>query len=70
MSHQPFSALVWAEVDGDRSDDHTEDQSPTNGFEYTGQAWQVRRGSPRPAENRSSDLPRVLETIQCIVHKM
>ena len=41
ISESPSLALVWVDA-YDRSDDHTEDQSPANGFEYTGHAWQVQ----------------------------
>jgi len=42
ISELPSLALILSEVDNISSDDHIEDQNPTNGFEYTGQAWQVR----------------------------
>jgi len=41
ISELPSPALIWPKVNNVSSDDHTEDQNPTNGFEYTGQAWQV-----------------------------
>lgn len=41
ISELPSPALIWSEVNNIPSDDHTEDQNPTNGFEYTSQAWQV-----------------------------
>ena len=41
ISESPSLTPAWVLAD-DCSDDHTEDHGPANGFEYTGQAWQVQ----------------------------